>query len=427
MLWLPVLWYRLLGGAHVTAFWTLISVVLAFYFSKNSVGVLNDFVAQLDSKALLPLEINIRRSFLYGPLIRRFKILRRQMTQEIVKTKNEQELLNKVLEAISDGVVAVSVDRNIIFCNPMARLLCDIKKEHVYQRPIEEIIPVPRVHEISRSDEFFRKPMQEHFSVFHQQEEKRLIMQTEPFGINQVEGTVITIKDLSEHYRQEKMKQEFIANASHDLKTPLMVIRGCLDTLSDDSLSPHLREEFIEKASRNIDSLSKLTQNLLQMSKSELQSDGFNKTQVVEISNVIHGVCENFRSIVESKGLKFYVEADTDIFVLGDDQSFRVIFENLLDNALKYTKDGHIKVLVRQNDSHALIDFIDTGGGISKKDMPRIFDGFYRSDQARTTQGFGLGLSIVKRLVNKMNGNIEIESHLGKGTVVKMQFTRQLK
>jgi signal transduction histidine kinase len=233
-------------------------------------------------------------------------------------------------------------------------------------------------------------------------------------------GAVTTLLDVSEIRRVEQVRRDFVANASHELKTPLTSIRGFAETLLEDEPPPELRLKFLRAIRDNTIRLQSLMEDLLDLSR--LESGGWvARTEPVEVEEAAHEAWAQY--VEEASRRDVELTLDVDLFIQADYQGLVQIFRNLLENALRHTPDGgHIHLAGhRDGEGRAVVEVSDDGEGIPSRALPRIFERFYRADtsRARDMGGTGLGLAIVRHLVNAMGGEVEAESELGRGTTIR--------
>jgi two-component system, OmpR family, phosphate regulon sensor histidine kinase PhoR len=245
-------------------------------------------------------------------------------------------------------------------------------------------------------------------------------------------GAVMVFLDVSELRRLEDVRRDFVANASHELKTPLTAIRGYSETLLDAELPPELRRQFAETVKDNADRLQRIVDDLLDLSR--IESGGFVvQPEVISVAEVVMEALAPCRDALEAKGVAFTVEAAPDAeFLFADPAAVRQAINNLITNAVRYVPatDGRIAVVSRHlgrvvpGDARDWVEVAvgDNGTGIPSAHLPRIFERFYRADAARSRAegGTGLGLAIVKHLVEAHGGTVEAESQLGAGTTIRL-------
>jgi signal transduction histidine kinase len=229
-------------------------------------------------------------------------------------------------------------------------------------------------------------------------------------------GAVVTFLDVSEIRRLEMVRRDFVANASHELKTPLTAMRGFAETLIEDDPPDDLRRDFLSSIRANTLRLQHLVDDLLDLSR--LESGGWvAKVEEVDLASVVEVLWEGFRDRASARGMTFSLTGNA--LVLADEQGVSQVIQNLVDNAIQYTPDeGSIVVEVTKGGGFARIEVSDTGMGIPTSALPRVFERFFRVDPARSRAegGTGLGLAIVRHLVEAMGGDVWVESELGQGT-----------
>jgi two-component system, OmpR family, phosphate regulon sensor histidine kinase PhoR len=242
-------------------------------------------------------------------------------------------------------------------------------------------------------------------------------------------GIVLVFHDITELKKLEQMRKDFVANVSHELKTPITSIKGFSETLLDGALSDQQTAEyFLSIILKESDRLQSLIQDLLDLSKIEQQ--GFQLSiQACDIREIL----EDIEIILQGKSKEKEVELSVSLpdgllFIEGDLYRLKQIFINLINNALTYTpKGGTVNVKVEKHDKYVLVTVSDTGIGIKTEEIPRIFERFYRVDRARSRNsgGTGLGLAIVKHLVEAHRGQINVYSKIGEGTTFTVKLYKK--
>jgi two-component system, OmpR family, phosphate regulon sensor histidine kinase PhoR len=228
---------------------------------------------------------------------------------------------------------------------------------------------------------------------------------------------------MTEVRRLEGVRRDFVANASHELKTPLTAIRGYSETLLDEGVPPELRRRFTEAIHTNAERLQNIMDDLLDLS--QIESGGWTlHPEPIRVSDAAAEAWQQFADAAAAKRVTFGIEAAEDADELvADTRSVRQVFTNLFSNALRYTPEGgRIEVRsVREGDDALAIEVRDTGSGIAPQHLGRIFERFYRADPARSRAegGTGLGLAIVRHLVERHGGSIAASSRVGDGTSIR--------
>jgi len=239
-------------------------------------------------------------------------------------------------------------------------------------------------------------------------------------------GVVLVFHDITELRRLGNVRREFVSNVSHELKTPLTIIRTVTETLLDGALedSEHARH-FLNRIDEQGERLHELIMDLLQLAQVESGEHTFEFTSV-PVSSVVASLIDEFTAVAQSGRVTLLVEPDDeDLAVTADSDALRTILANLLSNAIKYTPEGGCATVAwRRDHDSALIEVRDTGVGISQEHHTRIFERFYRVDRARSREigGTGLGLSIVKHLASVLEAEITLESGSGVGSVFRLRI-----
>ena len=239
-------------------------------------------------------------------------------------------------------------------------------------------------------------------------------------------GAVVVMHDVSELRQLEGVRRDFVANISHELKTPLAAIRGLVETLiDDDEMEPATHQRFIEKIHDQSMRLSSLVSDLLTLSRLESDQGGVQ----FESTDLREAVAESYRALVhaaESKKVEMAARvADGPVVIEGDGEALRELVDNLLSNAIKFTPEGgRVNMRLGVEGPNAVLTVEDTGIGIAPEDQGRIFERFYRVDKARARQlgGTGLGLSIVKHVALAHGGNVSLKSAPGRGSTFRVQI-----
>jgi heavy metal sensor kinase len=218
-----------------------------------------------------------------------------------------------------------------------------------------------------------------------------------------------------------KRERQFTSDASHELRTPLSAMQAILSVTRERKRLPGDYETALDDLSEETDRLRALTEDLLYIARGDIRPN--TPLEVLNLSNIITDISESLYPMAEAKKLRLKYEIQNDLNIRGDSDALIRAFVNLIDNAIKYTDAGEIRVqAVQSKEKKVLITVSDTGRGIALEHLPHIFERFYRADGSRTTQGFGLGLAIVQEIVRAHHGTIEVSSQIGVGTVIHLSF-----
>jgi len=355
------------------------------------------------------------------------EVLVRERTEQLAA---EKELLSVTLSSLSDGVVAVDAEKKIMLFNTAARNLTGWKFESVDAKHVEEIFRV--------IDGKTKKPVESPIDKVLSSGEiatgsdHDMLVGKNGIGCSisataapihkkdgEMIGIVMIFRDVSKEREIDRMKTDFISSVSHELRTPLTSIKAYIETILDDPNMPEgNKTEFLSIIDEESDRLANLIEGLLEISKIESGTLRVIR-KPVDIAAVIKHVCSSLQPLVDKKDIRLKTVVSDDLGKFeGDKEKIQSLFANLINNAIKFTPEqGQVSVLVRNQDKELFIRISDTGMGIPKKDLPKIFDRFYRVHRPGTQiQGTGLGLAIVKEIVILHGGRIDIESEENKGT-----------
>lgn len=341
---------------------------------------------------------------------------------ELQKKRGELEensdLLQTVLETMIEGVVAVDERQIVLFANRAGCRLLDAETPNVIGRPIWEIARHPKIQEVVRNVLATETREQAQFELARKSCWVNLMashLAGEPGG-----RVVLVLHDMTELRRLETIRRDFVTNVSHELKTPLTAIKAATETLIDGAVDdPEHSHRFLKQIEEQAERLHVLILDLLSLARIESDRESF-EVRPVSAADAIANCLEEHATVAETKQIQLSSEAiDGELSVLADDEEIHTLLGNLVENAINYTPaGGKVTVTCRRESGWARIDVSDTGIGIPKEHLARIFERFYRVDKARSRRvaGTGLGLAIVKHLVQAFGGRIEVASEPGKGS-----------
>ena len=362
-----------------------------------------------------------------GELARNFNFMMETMEKTIEEVEYKHLQLTSVLKSISHGILVIDIDGNIILINDEARKMIKSKcigseegKNIKQVIAIDEILKGIDTH-IGRKDNYTNNLTLEDDTVYKLKIDPVYLQNSK----NAIIGSIINIENITEIVKLENMRRDFVANVSHELKTPLTSINGFVETLIiNEDLEVDKRNRFLAIIQKESDRLKRLIEDILLLSSIE------NKNSLVSenvlLYDVFKEVYEMINYIANSKNIDLsYNFEDDKVCVEAYGDYIKQLLLNLIDNAIKYTPEGG-KVVVNQftKNNEIVIEVIDNGVGIPKEDQSKIFQRFYRVDKARSRSvgGTGLGLAITKHIVNSLKGTISVESELGEGSkfIVKL-------
>ncbi len=333
--------------------------------------------------------------------------------------------VSAILENMIEGVLAVDKNRRICIMNPMAEKMCKISREQAKGRSLLEIIKDPTIDTITQTAIETASVVSKEIELIH---EGRRIFHVSAAGLPAGEGmrAVLVLYDVTELKRLEKVRRDFVANVSHEFRTPLTSIKGFIETLLDGALSDTTRaKEFLKIMQGDSERLERLTDDLLSLSRIEVLNKPPRSVEV-DLHEIFLKTLELFAQRLNTQKIKIenHIPKGPESIVKGDPDQLTQVVTNLLDNAIKFGKWGGLIILeLKKMNGKAQVSIQDDGIGIPQDDLPRIFERFFRVDKARVRQtgGTGLGLSIVKHIIDLHGGEISCESRLGEGS--KFIFT----
>ena len=354
-----------------------------------------------------------------GLLAQTFNNMADQLETKINDSLDKQNKLEAILESMESGVIAVDNNEKIILSNPYSKKLFDLQGDVIGKRISSCIIDYDLINFIREVPDMGSREIRLLHPV-----EREIRVKKAPIisGSKSQIGIVIALQDITDIKRLENMRSEFVANVSHELKTPLTSIKGFSETLRyvDDS---ETKNKFLNIIDKEAERLTNLINDILVLSDIEnlhkLDNSNFNPREVIE--NIIDIV----RKQADKKQIKIEFINEFDSEIIGSKDKFHQLALNLIENAIKYSNEnGNVKILITSNNGYFIFKVIDNGIGIPKNDIPKIFERFYRVDKSRSTKGTGLGLAIVKHIVKLFNGDITVDSEVGVGSTFTVRIKK---
>jgi two-component system phosphate regulon sensor histidine kinase PhoR len=352
-----------------------------------------------------------------GDLAQALHRMTEQLATRLAALESEDALLNAVIESLDEGIVAVNTRGDVVRLNARARRLLDLDGA----APPFSTDRLPRERTIRESlRAAVRGVATEPTEVVVDDRTMLLTVRPLPDG-----GAVLAVMDLTARRRLETIRRDFVANVSHELKTPLTIIGGFAETLRDSALPAADRERFLDTIESNTRRMQRIVDDLLDLSRYESESWRPDVESNV-LADVVSDVFATVRRAADAKGVALELDAAADApRIDADPTALRQVLANLVENAIRYTARGQITVHAEPLPAGGTrIRVRDTGTGISAEHLPRIFERFYRVDAGRSrgAGGTGLGLAIVRHLVEAHGGEVDAESIVGQGTTISVTF-----
>ncbi|MCI0377083.1 MAG: cell wall metabolism sensor histidine kinase WalK [Gemmataceae bacterium] len=356
-----------------------------------------------------------------GKLARTFNHMSEHLAGQFAQLDEDRQQLRTVLSSMEEGVVAIDANERVLVANDRAGQLLEFSNRTALGRPLWEIVRQRPVLEIVR------------YAMVDSERPCPELNWEGPLGRSlsvhvaklpgaHPRGAVLVFRDNTELRRLERLRREFVANVSHELKTPLAIIQACVETLIDGAVDdPSVRGQFLERIADQAHRLHNLIIDLLRLARIESETEAFTK-EALDLEVIVRECLEKHRTLAEGKRQRLESApppGDAPAVAWADEEAVQQILDNLVDNALKYTPEGGlVRVRWGREKDQVFLEISDSGIGIAEHDLSRIFERFYRVDKARSREmgGTGLGLSIVKHLAQAMQGSVKATSQLNKGS-----------
>jgi two-component system phosphate regulon sensor histidine kinase PhoR len=345
----------------------------------------------------------------------------KQLSKQIAKRESGMQT---IFAAMHDALLVVDSKRYVILANETFRKLFALP-EISEGTPLLEIVRDATLDRVINDTFDHSGPVRSELTLDGSQIELHAVATRNQAG--EITGVLVLFHDITELKKMDQVRRDFVANVSHELRTPLSILRGYIETLLD---SPEIsREEFsrilgvMERHSKRLDLLA---QDLLTLAQLESANPNL-QLGTVDLPSFFAEVVRDWEKKLAAKQLNVIVDILPDSPTIRADRvRLQEALYNLLDNAVKYSREhGEIRLMAQQRDEEIVLSVSDNGIGISKEDLPRIFERFYRVDKARSTEsirGTGLGLAIVKHIAQLHGGRVEANSESGKGTTIRVSL-----
>jgi len=369
-----------------------------------------------------------------GRLASRFDATIPSIQEKVDHLGRDVEQLRVVLGGMAEGVIAIDARRRLLFANKSADFLFGLGPRAV-GRLVPELIRSPQFQEavdatLAGPETYRGEILLPGREVLPRSIPRVLAVHGSRLPGSSPSGAVLVFHDVTELRRLERMRQDFVANVSHELKTPLASIKAYTETLLDWALhDENVNVRFLNRIDEQADRLNQLILDLLSLARLESGHEVFQHGPLA-VSAVVETCVETHRGRAEAKSLDLYLDlgsVEESTLVVADEEAVHQILDNLIDNAIKYTPEGGwIRVACQMTPEAIEIEVADSGIGIPRDDLPRVFERFYRVDKARSREmgGTGLGLSIVKHLIQSIGGDISVDSRVGEGTRFNAKLPR---
>jgi two-component system sensor histidine kinase VicK len=403
-------------------FGVVLAILFGFLLSRSitvPIGKLTQR-AKLLASGDYETRIDIQTKDEVGNLANTFDYMAKIVTSSMQQLASEKNKLETMLMHMTDGVIAFSLDGQVVHINTAAKKMLNIADneniefDELFKQLdgkicIAELIYLEDGNTRTREIDLGETVLDFYFATFKDEQ-------------NKLNGIVTVIHDITESEKLDKMRHEFVANVSHELRTPLTTIKGYAETMLDDPEQDESSKHFLQVIINEVDRMTQIVKDLLTLSTLGFNS-ALEEKEYFSLDEMIREVVSNFAVQVEQNGHQLTYSPTTNIPPISANKGkIEQVLVNIISNAIKYTPQGKgvIEVFAGSLYNNVYIKVQDNGIGIPQKDLPRIFERFYRIDKARARDkgGTGLGLAIAQEIVQLHGGSINIESKLNKGTEV---------
>ncbi len=402
----------------------VVTIIIGFIISKSITDPINDITIKASKLAEGNFDqmVEVRSEDEIGTLSKTFNFLTQELKKGISEVSREKSKLEAIINYMEDGLIAIDENGEVIHHNPKALKLLGFDKE-LDQDLIGDLMSIYNSGRLnngigSKNVKYNNRVLKVNFAPYLDERSVKV-------------GAVFVLQDITEEERLENMRREFVANVSHELKTPLTSIKSYTETILDGAVDdPEMQRTFLEVVNSEADRMSRLVRDLLELSNFDSDAVRFKKSEY-NLNQMINSCILKVKVTADQKRQKIRVHLpEQPILAIVDYDKIEQVVLNILSNAIKYTGDeGEIDVEVRAGETTQLFDIVitDTGMGIPEEDLERIYERFYRVDKARSRAlgGTGLGLSIAKEIIEAHHGKIAVASEYGHGTKVTISLPIQ--
>lgn len=398
-----------------------LTILLGLILSGSITGPIKDLTvkAKLMSQGDFNQKVDVKSNDEIGQLGNMFNYLIDELEKTLSYLHQEKSKMETTFKYMADGVLTVDKSGNIIHANPVASEIISLKNEKEnYDKVISKVKDSMMLSDIRSKDWHGTDILERNGETYK--------IDFAPFmnSQNEIGGVILVFKNVTEQFKLDRMQKEFVANVSHELKTPITTIKSYAETLLDGALNePPVAVEFLNVINSESDRMARLVSDLLRLSRMDYAQTNWS-IERLNLNEILKDIHRKLSMQAKNKKITMHfgkISSDMDVYF--DRDGFEQILLNIAGNAIKYTPEkGNVWINAYEEDNNVVVSIKDDGIGIPKEDINRIFDRFYRVDKARTRKmgGTGLGLSIAKQIAEAHGSTITVESEVQKGTEIKI-------
>jgi len=358
----------------------------------------------------------------FGVLAHALASLAAQLKSQIGELTAERDRLSAILEGMVEGVLVLDASGAVVLANPAATTVLESAPPLVGKALASAVSDATLRDYLAAARESGARREGEVVTG----KGRSIAIYAQPLETRAGGGVVVVLRDMTTIRRVLTMRRDFMANASHELRTPVTAIQGYAETLLRGSADAATTKQFLEIIHRHARRLGGLVDDVLKLSSIEGRPREERVRERVDVSGVASQVVETLRARAEARKVALALDLEPGLEITGDPLALEQVLENLADNAVKYGRDagGTVRIRARKGDGDVCLEVADDGPGIAAQHLPRLFERFYRVDPSRSRErgGTGLGLAIVKELVEHMDGEVIVRSEVGQGTTFAITF-----
>lgn len=369
-------------------------------------------------------KLQVRSTDEIGQLTASFNYMAEEMSKSMTEISKEKNKLEIILHNMTDGVISFHKDGVLIHVNSAALELLEVNElnlsfsQFIHEFDINSGVYLDLGPEVCKKVQFpvGKKYIHASFSPYSSKKEE-------------IEGVVVVLQDFTEQKKLDDMRKEFVANVSHELRTPLTTVKSYTETLMEGAVEePDIAMEFLGIINNEADRMAFLVRDLLQLSRFDNKQVMLEITEI-ELNRFLTDTVKQNKIHAENKHQHLYFEPyEKEVIIYADKDRVGQVVNNIVTNAIKYSlAEADIKIFISEDEYYYKVSVKDTGMGIQREDLPRVFERFYRVDKARSRAmgGTGLGLAIAKEIMESHSGKITVESEYGKGTTMTLWFLKE--
>lgn len=404
-----------------------LAAIMGYVFAQTLTGpilALTKGAKSLAEGGGLNQSLKVRSSDEIGQLTSSFNYMASELTKNMSEISREKNRLEILLHNMSDGVISFSRDGDLMLANAAATEMLGVEEmtmdfsQFIRAYDINSSVYLDMGNEPSKKVIFpvGKQFINANFSPYYD-------------TAGRIEGVVVVLQDITEQKKLDDMRKEFVANVSHELRTPLTTVKSYTETLIEGAIEDReIALDFLGIIDSEADRMAFLVRDLLQLTRFDNKQVRLDITEI-EMNEFLNITVRQNKIHAEAKNQELTFEPyPHDVVIYGDRDRVGQVVNNIVTNAIKYSlEQAQIRIYIGEDAQYYKISVRDTGMGISREDLPRIFERFYRVDKARSRAmgGTGLGLAIAKEIMEGHGGRLTAESEYGKGTVMTMWFPKE--